>query len=597
MDELESLRQYGLSNILPVFCGTALIKTEIKSTSSVNRKQDFLILIDNAIKSSNFKLLSVLKKWINLTVSDLNDNIFFAVYNTISRYSVKDIMNYFNSMRDKHLSRNSSFQNNSLLKLAIQIMNLNENESFLDPVATSTGAWLEILKENSDQNITIQTYDDLEACFAYLNVKANEGKNVTIYNQNILAGPKYINKNKELIRFDRSITTPPLGRRISNDIINNSYNFFKYGDIGPISADWGYASSVIGSLKDNGRAAIFMVTGSLFGSGKKETVRNNILKDDKIEAVISFPERFYAHALVPINLVVFNNHKVTAKGKVLFIDANQSEWIKENKLSKKLTVKGIQEILDLIKHPRDIVNISKLVAVSDCQKSLMVNEYITKNRIDIDGQKYHVDLEALKHQQTIPIKEIVTIKRGYNMMRDNEDKNSDLKVLKISDFGLNRTINYEALTGVKQGQGKSLDEYRIHKKDIILAVRGSIGKAVYIADEPDTPTIISSNMVIIRVKHEDVDSEWLYLYLNSLFTKYFIQRTESGTTVSILTVRNLENLPVILSSKDKQKETVEFYKKKCEQVEFAQKKLEKEKAELESHLGELFGSDAVFFKE
>ena len=285
------------------------------------------------------------------------------------------------------------------------------------------------------------------------------------------------------------------------------------------------------------------------------------------------------------------------KNKILFIDANQSGWIQKNKVNKSLTSKGIEKIIDLTRNPRDIPNISKIKSIDDCQDTLMVNKYVIKDHIKIDGQEYDLNLDALNQRETVPIKEKVNIQRGYNMMRNKEDPNSNLKVLKISDFREDGSINYGALTGVKDGGNKSLNEYQIHKQDIVFSVRGSVGKAIFIENEPEIPTIISSNMVIIRPKDGELKPKWLYLYLNSLFTKYFLKKTESGTTVSILTVKDLENLPIVVYSMKKQKEMVDFYDKKNEQIKILQNKLQMEEASLESQLGKMFGSDKVFLRK
>ena len=600
MNSLDIVGQYGLSNALPILCGVALIKIEKKEKNDINRKQDFITLLDEVVERSKFKLLPELKNWVTLTCASLDDNIFFSIYNVANRHSALDIMDYFNKVINWRIfgTRLHSIKSNeSLSKLAISIINLNKDETFLDPVATKEGAWLQILKKNPNQRITLQTFQPLEACLAYLNAKANHGKNVKIYNQNILIGPKYINENKELIHFDSSIAAPPLNLRIPSNLINNSYNLFKYGEIGSTSTVWGFVSSILGSLNKNGRAAVFLANGSLFGAGNRKRVRNNVLRDDKIEAIISFPERFFVDALIPINLMVFNNHKTDMKNKILFIDANQPGWIQKSKVNNSLTSKGIEKIVDLTKSPRDIPNISKVKSIDECQDTLMVNKYVIKNHVSLNGKEYDLNLTALAQRKTIPIKEIVNIQRGFNMMRNKEDKDSQLKVVKISDFTEDGKINYAALTGVKDSRTKDLNEYQIHENDIIFSVRGSLGKAFFIETEPENPTIISSNMVIIRPKNRDIEPKWLYLYLNSLFTKYFLKKTESGTTVSILTFRDLENLPIAVCSREKQEEMIDFYDKKNEQIKILQNKLQMEEASLEFQLDKMFGSDKVFSRK
>lgn len=596
MNNLNTLKQYGSNNTLPILCGVALIKIEKAESVDINRKQDFEALLDEIVEKSKFELLSELKNWITLAISSLDDNVFFEIYNVANRSNASEIMDHFNEVFTGRMfnSQLRAIKNNTLSKLAISIINLDRNETFLDPVAHIDGAWLQILKDNPDQKITIQTSQPLEGCFAYLNVKVNGGKNVKIYNQNILTGPKYINEKGELIHFDASITAPPLDSRIPTTLIKNTYNLFKYGEVGSTSNDWGFVSSVLGSLNKEGRAAVFLANGSLFGAGNRKRLRDSVLRDDKIEAIISFPEKFFVDTVLPINLLIFNNHKTDLKDKILFIDANQIDWIQKGKINNDLKSEGIEAIIDVVRRPRDIANISKIKSINECQDTLMVNKYVTKDYITINGQDYNLNLEALNQKKTIPIKKIAAIQRGYNMTKNKEDKNNKLKILKISDLKNDGSINYATLTGVKESKNKSLDEYRIHKNDVIFSVRGSLGKAVFIENEPEIPTIISSNMVIIRLKNKNFEYKWLYLYLNSLFAKYFLKKTESGTTISILTIRDLENLPVLVSTKEQQKEIVNFYNKKNEEVIELQRKLQKEKEDFKLQLEKMFGSDKVF---
>ena len=160
MNSLDVVGQYGLSSALPILCGVALIKIEKQETNDINRKQDFIALLDEVVEKSKFKLLLELKNWVALTSSSLDDNVFFSIYNVANRHSALDIMDYFNKAVNGRMfgSRLHSVKNNeSLSKLAISIINLNKDETFLDPVATKDGAWLKILKKNPNQRIILQT--------------------------------------------------------------------------------------------------------------------------------------------------------------------------------------------------------------------------------------------------------------------------------------------------------------------------------------------------------------------------------------------------------------------------------------------------------
>lgn len=78
MNNLDTLNQYGLNNSLPILCGIALIKIEKRGSIDINRKQDFEMLLDEAIKEANFEVLLELKNWITLALSSLDDNVFLT---------------------------------------------------------------------------------------------------------------------------------------------------------------------------------------------------------------------------------------------------------------------------------------------------------------------------------------------------------------------------------------------------------------------------------------------------------------------------------------------------------------------------------------
>ena len=69
---------------------------------------------------------------------------------------------------------------------------------------------------------------------------------------------------------------------------------------------------------------------------------------------------------------------------------------------------------------------------------------------------------------------------------------------------------------------------------------------------------------------------------------------DSKSQGQILTIRDLENLPVLVSTKEQQKEIVNFYNKKNEEVIELQRKLQKEKEDFKLQLEKMFGSDKVF---
>lgn len=600
----EELKQFDVNNVLPVICGTTLLKINNKDAQTLNKKENFFLLIREVTHNSKFNLLSELEKWISLNINELNETIFFSIYNTVNRYSALQLMDYFNRFYNRKLIKNSIGYNDSLSELAINVTNPNKkDDTFLDPTANLNGTWFQILKNNPQQRMFLQTVQPLEACWIYLNVKALGANDVKIDSKNVLIEPKYVindrsSLNKQLKLFDQIITIPPYGMRIPTKLLNNSYNRFQYGDITSTSTEWGFVSNVIASLNNTGKAAITLPNGPLFNSVKQQKIiRNNIINSDKIEAVISFPEKFFTNTTISTNLLIINNNKKELKNKIIFIDANQSTWIERGKNVNNLTPEGIKQISRLVEKPKDIVNISKIIDISSHLDTLMVNKYVPKNHITIDNQRYSINLSELKEMESIsiPLERIAHIQPGYNTTSNNDNPNANLKILKISDFNENKPINYHSLSSIENEGKDYLNKYIIKKNDIVFSARGSLGKVAFIEKDPPVTTVISSNLVIIRCKKDiDIDPKWLYLYLKSLLVKYFIEKNKSGATVSILSLKHLKNLPVLQNKLDNQLKTVKIYDEKHQEILKLQNKIKSDEKLLQKQLGHEFTIDKIF---
>ena len=270
------INKFSTNANLAIISGMALIKLNELPTNAINHRDDFLDLLSKAIEREGFSQLKEFKKWVSLNIASLGEERLFAIINEANLLSKELLMKEFNQAYPYSKLGSTSFSgNNDLDNLAISLIGISKTDTFLDPTAGINGAWLNILEQNHEQRITLQTLLPLEACFAYLNARINNGKNVQIYAGNVLTNPQYVNENN-LEQFDRVVTTPPLGTRFATELINNLYNRFKYGKIISTNATWGFVSNVLASLKsENGKAAVFVGNGDLSGSASRKIVRNN----------------------------------------------------------------------------------------------------------------------------------------------------------------------------------------------------------------------------------------------------------------------------------------------------------------------------------
>lgn len=596
---MKKFKQFDSNISIPILYGLILIKTGKNiSTSNIDNKDKFLKIITNALKHKKSSFLPELQKWISLKLTPINDNIFFEIYNYVNNFTATELANIVTTLSIDSYSLRRQLHSNSdsnLNLLTITLLNLKPNDTFLDPTATINGPWFHILKHNPNQEMTLQTIDPLEASFIYLIVKAYDGKNTKIYSKNVLSEAKYVKKN-ELLKFDRIINLPPFGMHISSTLVNNSFNRFKYGKITSTNITWGFVSNSLSSLNDTGRAIVTVLNGDLFGSASRKKVRNNIISSDKIEAVINLPSGISPRTSLQTNLLILNNNK-KLKNKIQFIDANQEKWLSRNGRQIQLNSTGIEEIKTLLQKPKSIINVSQIVDIDNCYETLMVNKYVKKDYISIDNREYHVNYQKLENLKTISLNDVTFIYGGYNVIRTKEISNSKFRILKISDLN-DESINYSSLESINIQKNSNIKDSIIRQNDIVFSIRGTLGKCIFIEKKPSERTIISSNLVIIRPKNKNIDSKWLYIYLNSMLAKYFIQKDQSGSTVSLLPIKDLQKLRIPIISIQDQKRVIHCYEIRTHKIQSLQAKLNHEKEKLKNETNNLLGiNDLIIPKD
>jgi type I restriction enzyme M protein len=118
--------------------------------------------------------------------------------------------------------------------------------------------------------------------------------------------------------------------------------------------------------------------GVLFRGGSEGRIREQILKNDLIEAVIALPPKLFYGTGIPAAIIIFNKNKPEArKGKVLVIDAEKD--FSEGKNQNSLRFQDIQKIVKAYDNYKDIEKYSRVVDLSEIAEkeyNLNVQQYI-----------------------------------------------------------------------------------------------------------------------------------------------------------------------------------------------------------------------------
>jgi type I restriction enzyme M protein len=137
--------------------------------------------------------------------------------------------------------------------------------------------------------------------------------------------PAFVQMGK-LILFDLVIANPPFsvnnwGYEVA---VNDSFGRFRYGVPPKSRGDYAFIQHMVATLNEKGRLGVVVPHGVLFREGSEGKIRERLLKDDLIEAVIGLAPNLFYGTGIPGAILILNRAKPEdRKGHVLFIDASQ----------------------------------------------------------------------------------------------------------------------------------------------------------------------------------------------------------------------------------------------------------------------------------
>lgn len=396
-----------------------------------------------------------------------------------------------------------------------------------------------------------------------------------VSNAQIVQRNVYASSEVDFEKFDNVLMDSPFALSVT---IEDS-PVYKYGLPSKSSADWANYQIALWKLKPTGRS---IATSSLGGLNRASDVkiREGIIKDDLIEAVIMLPSSMYANTAIPTSLLVFNKQKTeTMKNKVIMIDASE-QYIRKNRRQNSLTDETINKILDAFKNGTEEERFSTIVDTGTLEK----------NEFNLNASFYlNAQLIGQQLRDSIALRDIAEILPGVQVTA------SDLDVLKKNPthYFLNvrniqdDSILYEEEDRIRDKKVNWYGKYDIQAGDIIMTTKGTTAKAVIVPDDFN-PSFISNNLTIIRVNKEKYSPYVLLKYLRSELGRLVLDSVTTGTGVRIINASKLGNIEIpnydvskCLRIGERIKVSILEYQKR---IEAAKKKLELENKEIDKEL-------------
>lgn len=293
----------------------------------------------------------------------------------------------------------------SVVHLLGLILDPHEGESVYDPACGTGGMLLECvnhLQASNEDYRTLTLYGQeknlTSSSIARMNMFLHGIEDFNIVRGDTLRNPAFFAADG-LKTFDCVIANPPfsLDDWGSENWVNDPFGRNIAGVPPKGNGDMAWVQHMIKSMNSTGRMTVVLPNGVLFKKGAVGKIREELLKQDLLEAIICLgPNIFYGTPLAPC-VLVFKQIKASAKkGKILFIDA--SEQIRFGRAQNFLEAGHVKQIFEWFNKFKDVENYVKVVTLETVKEKdyfLNIQFYITK-RVKNNLPTNEVALSELK---------------------------------------------------------------------------------------------------------------------------------------------------------------------------------------------------------
>ncbi|WP_030957842.1 type I restriction-modification system subunit M [Streptomyces sp. NRRL S-378] len=223
------------------------------------------------------------------------------------------------------------FTPREVVELIVEILDPRGYESVYDPTCGSGGmliASANLLKAHSKRGYTLKLFGQEAvpdtAGVARMNLFMHNLDKFQVEVGDTLKDPRFKKPDGSVAQFDVIVANPPYGLKWkpwTNDPR-------AIGGVAPQpTADWAFVQHMIASMDPlKGRAGVVLPHGVLFRGGQEAAIRQRVLDEDLLEAVIGLPANLFYSTAIPTAILVFRAPGTKAperKGQVLFIDASK----------------------------------------------------------------------------------------------------------------------------------------------------------------------------------------------------------------------------------------------------------------------------------
>lgn len=300
----------------------------------------------------------------------------------------------------------------TIVRLMVNILDPQAGESVYDPACGTGGMLLETIhhvKENGGDprllKIKGQEKNLTTEAIARMNLFLHGQEDFDIVRGDTLREPKLLVSDR-LETFDCVVANPPFSlKEWGYDLWSaDPYGRNQYGLAPKTNGDFAWVQHMFASLNDHGRMAVVLPHGVLFRGGAEGSIREKLLKENRIVAVVGVASNLFYGTGIPACILVLRKQRPAAhQDHVLIINAE--EIFTKGRAQNTLSETQADDIYDIYRKMRtkgpeanDIDGVARWVPHSEIEENefnLNIARYVQKT---LEEETITVE-EALKDFQ------------------------------------------------------------------------------------------------------------------------------------------------------------------------------------------------------
>lgn len=316
----------------------------------------------------------------------------------------------------------------SVAKLVAMLAQPKPGDRIADPAMGSGGLLLlagEEVEKQGSNNYALYGQESTGSTFqlARMNMFLHGKDSAYLEWGDTLNNPQLV-ENDKLMKFDVCVANPPFSLKKwgAENADSDKYNRFWRGVPPKDKGDYAFITHMVETAKPkSGRVSVIVPHGVLFRSGAEGKIREALLRENIVDAVIGLPAGLFQTTGIPVAILILDRSreeggKNADKKDVLFIEA--SKEFKAGKAQNTLNHDNIDKIYNTYVDRKDVDKFAHVASIDEIAENdynlnitRYVDTFIEEAEIDITAnlaelEKLNPELQKLEAQMNDYLKQL-----------------------------------------------------------------------------------------------------------------------------------------------------------------------------------------------